>query len=699
MRVLLAGNTGYLTKKMIGELFPKCDVLIIGDPLVETSFDKKITAISKNYEQLTDIVELQYFDKIVYFSAFLTFTGRVQHEVEEMSSLLEYCEQNKETQLLYITKPSTLGKDKRNEELILRQLADLCAYYATEKGVDVKVIKSPFLYSAEKSNDFLYKLFQSAAAQKSFRIAASRRQSLSFIAPEDLCKLIRKVCDSWEKGFEILNIPQQNELDWDQLEDEIPQSKLIFMEDSTIASKLEQLTDSQLGDRYNWKQEIKLNEKLPELYRKYRKNISSVGAWERINNILFKKHHKLIAVLEVLAAFGICILLNKLASNNSEFKLIDIKLLYVVIVGTIYGIDLGLVAAGLASGLLVYSFVISGTNWLMLFYDPSNWLPFIGYFIIGAICGYLQNKNKDRLNFWEKENKLVQEKYSFVQQLYGEELRETKELRKQILGSKNSFGKIFEVTQKLDSVEPSQIFNKAIKVLEELLENKTISIYKVEKNEAFARLQVASSAILKEQPFSLALADYGEIIATVKRGEVWVNNNLDKRFPMYVTGISQDARLLLLITVSHVDYTQMTLYYQNLFKVLCGLVQSAVLKAFFYKETVYNKLHYEQTKILKEQAFINELKIAKKSKEEQNSLYELLKIDVKNMTELKTAYSKLEGLIRENDLFGIFDDGSFYLLLTQISPKNVPLVLQRFSKAGVKSQVVSENEEEKLCGL
>lgn len=40
-------------------------------------------------------------------------------------------------------------------------------------------------------------------------------------------------------------------------------------------------------------------------------------------------------------------------------------------------------------------FALYGYTFQGLFYEPSNWLPFIAYFVVGAVCGYVQLRNSE----------------------------------------------------------------------------------------------------------------------------------------------------------------------------------------------------------------------------------------------------------------------------------------------------------------
>lgn len=56
------------------------------------------------------------------------------------------------------------------------------------------------------------------------------------------------------------------------------------------------------------------------------------------------------------------------------------------------------------------------------------------------------------------ENKLILDKFLFAREMYQETLRDKRQYKKQILGSRDSFGKIFDITKKLDVFLPQDLF-------------------------------------------------------------------------------------------------------------------------------------------------------------------------------------------------------------------------------------------------
>lgn len=72
-----------------------------------------------------------------------------------------------------------------------------------------------------------------------------------------------------------------------------------------------------------------------------------------------------------------------------------------------------------------------------------------------------------------------------MQEMYQETLQDKRQYKKQILGSRDSFGKIFDITRKLDVIQPQKLFMETIRVMEDVLENHTIVLYSLDSWKRF----------------------------------------------------------------------------------------------------------------------------------------------------------------------------------------------------------------------
>ena len=114
MEVLLAGNTGYVTETFIEESFPECDVVVLGNEMLKSNRKKNILSrpFIKDEKELKEIFETYEFERIVYFSNYLTMHGRMTGELEQLRQILQLCKKNKEIRMLYLTGQENIYSSK-----------------------------------------------------------------------------------------------------------------------------------------------------------------------------------------------------------------------------------------------------------------------------------------------------------------------------------------------------------------------------------------------------------------------------------------------------------------------------------------------------------------------------------------------------------------------------------------------------------
>lgn len=89
-----------------------------------------------------------------------------------------------------------------------------------------------------------------------------------------------------------------------------------------------------------------------------------------------------------------------------------------------------------------------------------------------------------------------------------------------------------------------------------------------------------------EPAHSLEVEQWLDVIRAIEQEGLWVNRGFLPGHPMYAAGVRQNGSLVVLICLYTANEEQMTLYYQNLFRILCGLVETALVRAFAYESAV-----------------------------------------------------------------------------------------------------------------
>ena len=693
MRTLLVGNTGYITNKFVEEAFPESLVMVMGDTSIRKNRKKNlfVRPFVKNEKELKDIFSTYDFEQIIYFSNYLTFHGETRGEAEILRKILQLCRGKRNMRIVYLTGPERLYDVPTGKTLLVSEMENLCREYAKLYKTTVKIIRSPYLYSEQYEKDFLNTVFREISAEQKITFQEDESQRMFFLSMQDLAELMYKIFDNWDEKEEILNIADVFDHCFKDLGDKLtelcPHLKVSYARHSIMENMLKD--DKIIRYKYGWFPKISILEELPELYEHYQeRNNIKAGRLDIIKHIL-SKYKTVVRAVEFAAFFILFELLNGIAGNQAQFKMIDLRLLFVVLFGSMYGINYGIAAAAAESLSLIRAFEAEGSSWYVLFYEPSNWIPFIFYFAVGAICGYIRMKNKNNVQFIKEENDLLQEKFLFTREMYQEAIEDKNLYKKQILGSKDSFGKIFDITRKLDVIQPQELYIETIRVLEDVLENKTFGLYTLNRENGYGRLETASAQVQGNYPNSIKLSEYSAAMEELENGNVWANREFLENYPMYMAGIRKNGELVMLICIQQVSREQMSLYFLNLFKILSGLVETSLLRALEYQKAVEYRQYVKGTHILKTEYFEERLKVQHDMREQKLASYVLLKVEYSEMS-LKEADEILRSKVRENDVWGISESKELYLMLVQTDKEALPIILARLKQAGLVCRQIDE---------
>ncbi|SCH70250.1 Uncharacterised protein [uncultured Ruminococcus sp.] len=693
MRTLLVGNTGYITNKFVEEAFPESLVMVMGDTSIRKNRKKNlfVRPFVKNEKELKDIFSTYDFEQIIYFSNYLSFHGETRGEAEMLRKILQLCREKRNMRIVYLTGPERLYDVPTGKTLLVSEMENLCREYAKLYKITVKIIRSPYLYSEQYEKDFLNTVFREISAEQKITFQEDESQRMFFVSMQDLAELMYKIFDNWDEDEEILNIADGFDHCFKDLGDKLtelcPHLKVSYARYSIMENMLKD--DKIIRYKYGWFPKISILEELPELYEHYqeRNNIKE-GRLDSLKHII-SKHKAAVRAAEFAAFFILFELLNGIAGNQAQFKMIDLRLIFVVLFGSTYGINYGIAAAAAESLSLIRAFEAEGSSWYVLFYEPSNWIPFIFYFAVGAICGYIRMKNKDNVQFIKEENNLLQEKFLFTREMYQETIEDKNLYKKQILGSKDSFGKIFDITRKLDVIQPQELYIETIRVLEDVLENKTFGLYTLNRENGYGRLETASAQVQGNYLNSIKLSEYSAAMEELENGNVWANREFLENYPMYMAGVRKNGELVMLICIQQVSREQMSLYFLNLFKILSGLVETSLLRALEYQKAVEYRQYVKGTHILKTEYFEERLKVQHDMREQKLASYVLLKVEYSEMS-LQKADEILRSKVRENDVWGISESKELYVMLVQTDKEALPNILARLKQAGLVCRQIDE---------
>lgn len=692
MEVLVVGNTAYVDDDFCAKAFPGDHVQVVA----ADDAQRDESSPHGSWKELLRHLDQAYeFDRVVYFSTYLTPHAETFGDIELLRSVFRAC-MGRRVQLLFVAGPAGAeGADgaanaaaapdtadattnQTGKGIIARAANDLCRYYASQDGIQAKILCTPYLYSASAalSDPFLVPLFE-ACSTGSVALQGAADAPFPLLCAEELAVLVHRVFDSWDATFETLDVADAFHRTAGDLGEALQglfPGLSVAYGDST-GHKLP--AGDAVRKRYGWFQRYDLLRDLSTIHARWANTRTKKANPLRAAIDRIQLHTLPIKCLETGVAWVLFEVLEHLFSQSAQLNVLDYRLLYVVLIGTLYGLDFGLIAALLASvGLAVSYFALYGYTFQGLFYEPSNWLPFIAYFVVGAVCGYVQLRNSEAIKAERDENELVRNRNTFLTRLYHDAIEDKRAYKRQIVGRHDSFGKIFAVTQELDVLNPRDIYRKCCELLGEILENDSVTIYHVSGG-AFARLVAASPAEIAAVPRSLSLDDLAPVLKGANSG-LWVNRELISDLPMFGYFIERDGAPAVLIFVRHVAESQMTLYYQNLFRILCGLVESALGRAFDYEAVAQDKRCVAGTRVLNQDAFGQELVAEQALADNKMGSFLLLRV-VPGMEPVGELVGAIGSAIRESDAAGLVDGDALYLLMRQAIEADLPVICARLA--------------------
>ena len=571
MKILLFGNTGYVTKKFIQEAFPKDTVYLLGETDLKSSKKLKLTVFPKTKEAiLVEVLRTYQFDQILYLSNLLTYKNQRVGELERLQTFLHRTEELSHSKILYVTGPEVINDPKELE----RAAEEICLNWSKTNGRSLKIVRSSYMYSSKLPEDYLYQLFDSLHQNKTVHIGEHPDEIANFINSEDLAELISKIFDSWDDQTEILTIYNPFQITFQQFAAKLEELSLsksaIEIDSKSTEPYLYRSTDEDnLRQRYGWFIRYSVLDDLSDFYKDFVKENKTSNHLEfkhlKKAIYLMRSHKVYQKVAEILLAFLLSEGLSTLLNGFNQFKMIDIRLFFVTLISTIFGTLYGIFAGLLSILGLFAANIFSGGNWQSIVYNTDRWISFAAYMFVALICGIIQMKYQDEKEMLEKENQLLNERNELLSISYEDAVYDREKLVQQVVSNQNGASKLFSIFQQLDKPTVEAVLNETKKVIEEQLGANKVNIYSLSNSSDFN------------------LSNYPTLAEELKNDEVWINKNLLPDYPFYALEIKAASGLKYLLWIEDVSYNRLSLSRLHFLQMIGGVAASMLDKAGYHQ--------------------------------------------------------------------------------------------------------------------
>lgn len=696
MDLLFTGNLKTIGKVFFKNIVGKYKIVVSGENMMD---DYKVSALNTyeydiNNDSISRLFQSYDFHSAIFFSPVLDGEIHIFDEFNKLEKTILNCEKNNVKNLIYITSNEFQeGENKNNHDdsrhIFMNACEALCYNAINRNDMNIVIIRIPYSYSSERYDNLLGQWIQSATETGTVTFPGIPNNVVDFLSEEDLANLISRIIDEPNRGFLELNLSGGNRINFQTLGEILANAnKDIQIKYEDLKKTIPQYNKSEkVRELYGWYPVSDLQIDLQSMIRNYISINRKKKKFDVKSKLRTLRKDRLSIAFEMAFLYTAVTIIERYIANNTQLRFLDFRLIFIIIMGTMRGFGAGVIAAALA-GIGYYFSGNSIQQWQIVFYNVANWLPFGAYFLIGSMVGYSSNKKQDAIMFLQEEQKIIEEKYVFLNELYVKTLESKSAIHDQVLNYKDSYGRIYSVVQKLESTLPDSIFFEAINVLEDILANRFIAIYSVFENSDFARLVVCSKSLNVTLNKSIKLSDYSEMMTTLQEEKTWINVECHANYPAYATAIFKENKMIGIVFVMQVSDKQLSLDFTNKFNIITGLIKGSIVRAIERMELVERDTMIPDTKILNQISFARVLEVKRKMKEKEFSEYVLLKI--MNRMSLPMMSDTISRLIRSNDVIGQGEDESIYLLLSQTNRHNISAIAKRLENNGINFELLDD---------
>ena len=727
MNILLVGGAGSLINNLIIKFNKEGHriYLLTGNKTRQGSYQKVFERYNFGYDSpcLNEIFESVSPDLTVYMGAFDTnFVWTEEEEDKEaaryvasLTNILMGYAKRKNGSFVYLSSHEVYSghydKDITEQEPLtpdtVRSMAlavgeNLCEEYRTYKGKDIITIRLDHLYSITKRkkdiNNICARLCLEALQKRSMTIV--EKNSFSMIYETDAVEYIHRLASAEKHNHAVYNLSSPQEISEYELAQMI--SKAAVKEDEEIEINLRpvegqrrvlsnRLYDSEFGIPFCCDIKVIIERIIDRIKKKsssfYRDDKEKIPLWKRIVEKTAWFLKSAVPYVENIIVFCLAHLLDKyFVAGNLDMR-IDFFLIYVLLFAIFYGQQQALLAAILS----IFSYgmsCVSMENGFELIVHADTYVWIAQLFSLGLLVGYMRDQLTDIHKENEEEKEYLSDQLTDIQDIHTSNVRVKDALETQIINQSDSIGKIYSITSALDQYSAEEVLFYAAEILAKLMRTKDIAIYTV-SNADYARLFSYTSGQGKVLGNSIRYAEMGELSETIKEGKVYINRQMDERYPLMANAIFENDKMEMIIFVWGLSWEQMTLGQANLLTIISSLIQNAVLRADRYMEALEEKRYVEGSALMVSDAFITLAQAHMKASDKGLTECTMLKV-LTNTGDQMADGKLLASKLRLSDYVGILPDGNMYVLLSNTSKKEAEFVIRRFADLGYETEIQEE---------
>lgn len=657
--------------------------------------DKTINGLDKRYavkeislefaESLQEAFRIDNFDGVIYLGDSIIDYASSHTNGEVLEKVILLCGEYNVERFMYVGQnnyelSSELKARKAIDECICNQYVDIF------KG-SFKVVFFDNIYGEEMGCGLLLRILRAAQSDADCPI----KQGAELVYIDDAVDLLWR---AWNDVGEKRNFVFKCSEFVSDMESLYESIRLILngeAEKAQVEVHNSNYSDGEFIAELQWKPKYRLNSQLPQIVRAYCKNDD-----EKIETVSKNWRKELQPYTENIVLFVILVFVSHYFQDGRSVNNIthlDFSYVYIMVMGLLYGKTQAAVAVFLSTLFLITRYLNYGADMVGIFYRAEPMIHMATYMFLGTAVGYVTDSKNKKMADYVQQISNFKRRFNFLYKNYLETVSLKDTFYKQVLNNDNSLGRTAYILQQLESVRRNQLYVMACNVVCEFLGVDNAALYTIGRNGYYLRLRVRKGEMCNHISQSLKIEDFSYLINVVKDKHLFINKGLQKDVPDMAAPILYGDKTIAVIQLYGVPFEKFTAQSEIMLKVVSLLIASAVKKAIMFEELLREKMYLPDTRIMRNEYFLERLSEAQKQEAVNASSFrkaELIAMDGVSIAELvhqgdyKELWKRLDRVIREEDVVGITENDRIEVLFFDLPEAFVTGVTDRLGKEGVE---------------
>lgn len=366
-------------------------------------------------------------------------------------------------------------------------------------------------------------------------------------------------------------------------------------------------------------------------------------------------------------------------NQETYFSLNPHPILFLCIfIGTRYGLKIALMSAFLSTLFYIKAFSDLHNSLALLLIYFENYKYILLFFWSAVIFGNLKDNQGSKIELLTGHIHILEKQYKDLEKSYNVSVRIQNEMKKQIINSDESILHLYEIAEKLNTLEVEEIYTEALGILSKYLKADNISIYTYDERSDFLRLKVKLGEYSFENRSSKVKEHEGlSKVISEKRAVRW--SEIQEKYPLMSAPLIKDDKVIGVINIENMEFERISEYAFQLFKIIIDWINDAISKACFVDNLREDK-YFSETTLLKFEFFNKRLAEEERRKNDFNLEYVYFKYEVNGLA-LKELYQDVVSKVfRSVDIVGYEPERkTLHVLLPATSSGSLPIIKARIN--------------------